>query len=323
MSKTGIPSDLVCEQEITVIVPLVVAALRERGYQVDTLRTDFNVWENLKRLKGSFDLAFNLAEAFGGGNTNEAVVPAMLEALEIPFTGAISSNMLFTRDKQKTNLFLKSLGIPVPSHQMFRRADEPFDPLLAFPLIVKPVRQEASIGIYFDNVVTSENILRQKIADTLKLYKEPALVEEFIDGRELSVGIIGNHPALHVFPALEFLFTDARSPLQRIRSYEYKWGGKIEQMVRASLTGDVEKQLAEFSLRAFLACDCQDYARFDYRLSPNRGIFLLEVNYNPGIGPNTHGLNNTLTKMASFDNLSFEDFIEKIICTAAQRCGLS
>ena len=98
----GIPSDLICEQEIKIIVPLVVDLLTKRGYLVDTIKADLNLWEELKKRKNEFDLVLNLAEAFGDGNSNETLIPAMLEGLGIPFTGASSHNMHFTLDKEKT-----------------------------------------------------------------------------------------------------------------------------------------------------------------------------------------------------------------------------
>jgi D-alanine-D-alanine ligase len=319
--KKGIPSDLICEQEITIIVPLVEKFLRERGYEVETLETTYSLWEDLKERKGSMDLVLNLAEGFGGGNTNETFVPAMLEALDIPFTGASSHNMHFTLDKEKTNIVLGRYGIPYPPHQLFRNRDEQLRANMPFPLIVKPVREEASVGIYTNSVVSNEEDLKLRIAEIFERYRQPALVEKFIDGREISVGIVGNNSDLHIFPPLEFLFEGSKSSLEKIRSYEYKWGGEKEQMVRANLPQRITAQLLEYSHIAYMAMDCRDYARIDYRISGNN-IYLLEINYNPGIGPNTHGLNNTLTMMASFENLSFGDLVENIIKTAAKRCGI-
>ncbi|MDO8469989.1 MAG: ATP-grasp domain-containing protein [bacterium] len=317
--KKGIETDLVCEQEITIIVPLVKRFLQKNGYSVQTMETDFNLWEKLKRKKKSVDIVLNLAEAFGGGNTNETLVPEMLEALEIPFTGASAHNMHLTLDKEKTKLVLAYYGVPIPKHQVFRHPEENLASGLMFPLIVKPIREEASIGIYRDSVVSSRKQLRVKVQTVLKNYRQPALVEEFIKGREISVGMIGNAFDFIIFPPLEFIFSEAQSPLEQIRSYEYKWGGKREQMTRASLPRKTVRKLEEYTRIAYKVTECRDYARMDYRLDDAGNIYLLEVNYNPGIGPNTHGLNNTLTMMASFVGISFEDLVEKIISIAHKR----
>ena len=321
--KKGTAVDLLCEREIEIIVPLVRALLAERGYEVETLATTINLWDELKARRKGVDLVLNMAEAFGGGNADEPLVPAMLEALRIPFTGASAHNMHLTLDKEKTKLVVKGYGIPVPEYQLFRSDSEPLRADLAFPLIVKPVREEASIGIHADSVVTDEADIRVKVNRVLRLYRQPALVEQFVVGREISVGVIGNGGGLHVFPPLEFLFTQANSSLAAIRSYEYKWGGKKEQMVRAELLEETTQQLLDYTTRAFVATECRDYARMDYRVTDRGDIYLLEINYNPGIGPNTHGLNNTLTMMASFEGYGFEDLIEWLVKTAARRQGLS
>jgi D-alanine-D-alanine ligase len=148
------------------------------------------------------------------------------------------------------------------------------------------------------------------------------LIEEFIDGREISVGVIGNGSNIRILPALEFLFPDATCPEECIRSYEYKWGGRKEVMVEASLDPATMAILRSWTLLMFKACECRDYARMDFRVTSDR-IFLLEVNYNPGIGPNSHGLNNTLTMMASFEGRSFEALVIEIVETAAARASIA
>lgn len=321
--KRGVKEDLICEQEITTIVPLVAELLSARGYQVEVLETRIDLWEQLKALRGEIDLVLNMAEAFGETNANETLVPAMLEALDIPFTGAGAHNMHLTWDKEVTKSLLGWYGVPMPQHQIFRDGHEVLSNKLKLPLIVKPAREEASVGIHLDSVIDSEEKLQGKISDTLSKYGPPVIVEEFIEGREISVGIIGNTPDLIAFPPLEFLFYNTNSPLEEIRSYEYKWGGTKEKMVRANLTEGLVTRLVEYTKTAYLATECRDYARMDYRLDDEGNIYLLEVNYNPGIGPNTHGLNNTLTMMASFVGLTFEDLVERIILITAKRYGLA
>lgn len=318
--KKGLPSDLTCEKEIEIIVPLVADLLRSKGYEVLLLEATKSLWGILSDIKGKIDMVLNLAEGFGGCNTNETFVPAILEVLEIPFTGASFRNMSFTMDKEKTNLVVASYGVPVPRRQLFRsEVALPIKTCLRFPVIVKPVREEASVGITHESVVVNQEALAKQVLQVWSLYGQPALAEEFVEGREISVGVIGNGPDVHIFPPLEFVFDDQVPTLQRIRSYEYKWGGKKESMCKANLPTDVVRKLKEYTRVAYTVTDCQDYARVDYRLTKDGEIFLLEVNYNPGIGPNTHGLNNTLTMMASFESCSFEDLIERIICTAKKR----
>lgn len=319
--KHGCQEDLVCEQEITIIVPLVVELLREKGHEVETMKADPNLGNELAARKSQFDIVFNLAEGFGGTNSQEVFVPALLEALEIPFTGASLRNFVFTRDKAKTNLILGNYGVPTPRRQVFYPHQEIVEHNLRFPLIVKPVHEGASIGITYNSVVSNRDGLIRQVQNVFNLYQQPALAEEFIDGREISVGCVGNRPDIQLFPPVEFIFDSSIPILRRIRSYEYKWGGGRENMTKANLPKDVIRRLLDHTRTAFLVMDCQDYARMDYRVLDTGEIFLLEVNCNPGIGPNSHGLNNTLTMMASLAGHSFEDFIELILLTAKERCG--
>jgi D-alanine-D-alanine ligase len=315
--RKGTAAELSCEAEIEIIAPIVRDILVRSGHVVDMLETTFELWEELKRRRTWYDIAFNLAEAFGGTNSHEPLVPSMLEALNIPFTGASSHNMMLTTDKIATKRTAQALGITTPRYAVAYSAVPPSRDL-RFPLIVKPAREEASIGVTLDSIVHDELALLRQVAQASLHYRQPVLIEEFIKGQEISVGIIGNASKTRVLPALEFIFEDAQNEYQKIRSYEYKWGGRRETMVPASLDADLQQTLNNWALGLYEACECRDYARMDFRVGPT-GAHLLEVNCNPGIGPNTHGLNNTLTMMASFDGQSFEALLLEVLETGAAR----
>jgi len=320
--RKGSATDLSCEVEIEIIAPMIEDILRAAGHKVEHRETTYGIWEQLRDTRGDFDLVFNLAEAFGGTNSYEPLVPAMLEALQIPYTGASAFSMMLTLDKGATKRVAQSLGIRTPCFAIA------YDDLpaavsdLRMPLIVKPLREEASIGITPDSIVSDLGELPARVAALHGLYRQPALIEEFIEGREISIGAIGNGRNVRTLPPLEFLFAEAASPREQIRSYEYKWGGKKEVMVPAMIDDALAAQLHTWTATLFEACECRDYARMDYRVNDD-GAYLLEVNYNPGIGPNTHGLNNTLTMMSSFEGGSFETLVLDIVETAAAREGLA
>jgi D-alanine-D-alanine ligase len=320
-ARKGTKDDLSCEFEIEIIAPMICEILNRAGHAAELCEATYELWEHLKASRSSFDLIFNLAESFGGTNCYEPLVPAMLEALQIPYTGASSHSMILTLDKVLTKRVAQSLGVSTPRYAVAYDQLPPDIAGLRFPLIVKPVREEASIGITFDSVVHNLKALYDRVSHVKRFYRQPALVEEFIAGREVSVGAVGNGTNLRILPALEFLFEEAEGSEQKIRSYEYKWGGKKETMVRANLNEAVLQMLRSSTSRMFEACECRDYARMDFRVN-DEGVFLLEVNYNPGIGPNTHGLNNTLTMMASFEGRDFEDLVLEIVEAAAEREGL-
>jgi D-alanine-D-alanine ligase len=316
----GVSRDLVCEAEMSIIVPLVREVLTSAGHQVSVLECDWAFWETLKRSRHDFDLVLNLAEGFGGTNSGEPLVPAMLEALDVPFTGASSANMYLTLDKEKTKYVALACGVPCLPHEIIRGTNPNAEiRRFGFPVIAKPIRQEASVGIYLDNVVLDSGALNEKIRHMLKAYRQPVLLEPFVVGREISVGLLGNGDEVVAFPPLEFLFPDAAVPTQAFRSYEYKWGGRKEVMVRAELPAQTEHDLLRYSLEMFKATECRDYARIDFLISDSGAVYFLEVNYNPGIGPNTHGLNNTLTMMAGFAGIEFEELIVRLVDVAHRR----
>ncbi|MEI6296403.1 MAG: D-alanine--D-alanine ligase [bacterium] len=320
--KRGNKEDLICEKEITIIAPLVRDVLQSKGHSAELMESTPDLFDKLSAIKGKVDIVFNLAEGFGGSNSSEVFNIAILETLEIPFTGASLRNFIFTRDKGKMNLILSTYGVPTPRRQVFYPEQDVVAVDLRFPLIVKPMYEDASIGITYDSVVSGIEELSKRVKYVAQLYRQPVLVEEFIQGREISVGCIGNRSDIKIFPPLEFVFGENIPPYQRIRSYEYKWGGGKEGMEKAILSDELVRLFQEYTRIAFLMTDCCDYARMDYRLSDDGKIFLLETNCNPGIGPNSHGLNNTLTMMASFLGYSFEYLVEQILLIAQKRYGL-
>jgi D-alanine-D-alanine ligase len=146
------------------------------------------------------------------------------------------------------------------------------------------------------------------------------MIEPYISGRELSAGVLGN--AVHdVLPICEFLFPD-EDPLRRFRAFENKWLAGQEHMVSPTeLPPDTTSQVQKYASMAHRALRCRDYSRADFRIDANGHVWFLEHNYNPGIGPNSHGLSNTLTRMFELRGQSFGDLLEAILNAAAQRYG--
>ena len=227
--KKGRLEDLACEQEVLIIAPIIVDILRGLGHEATIMNAGLELWNELRQRRNQIDLVFNLAEGFGGANSNEMFVPAMLEALGIPFTGPSFRTYVFAYDKWKSATILGTFGIRHPAARLFHMGDTISPAGITFPAIVKPVHEDASIGITYDSVVMNAADLVDRIERVHELYGQSALVEEFIAGREISVGCIGNGSDIHVFPPLEFIFGKTMPVERRIRSYEYKWQGKRRQ----------------------------------------------------------------------------------------------
>ncbi|MEO9133248.1 MAG: hypothetical protein ABI240_18830, partial [Sphingomonas sp.] len=181
------------------IAPLVREALINRGHAVELWEANFDLWERLKSRRHDFDIVFNLAEAFGGTNRFEPLVPAMLEALSIPFTGACAQTMAVTLDKVVTKRIAAALGVTTPRYLVAKSGIHDVGDL-TYPLIVKPVREEASIGISHESVVNDLAALNARVGLVQRMYGQPSLVEEFVNGREVSVGMVGNGAGLRVLP---------------------------------------------------------------------------------------------------------------------------
>ena len=196
----------------------IMAALRSRGHEVTFLEGNIGLVESLPKLKP--DICFNICEGHFG-DAREAQVPAILEMLRIPYTGSRVMTLALALDKPMTKRVLTYHDLPTPAFQVFERVAEPLDASLQFPLFVKPSREGTGMGVGPDSVVHDEAQLRRQLERVFERYQQPALVERYIEGREVTMGLVGNlvSPAarrmpedenaprifkgLHIFPALE------------------------------------------------------------------------------------------------------------------------
>ena len=269
----------------------------------------------LRRLQP--DIAFNLCEAFWGDSRKEMHVAALFDLLGIIYTGAPPLSLGLTQDKARTKDLLSKHHLPTPKYCL-AKLGEHYSHVkdMTYPLIVKPRWEDASQGISNESVVSNEKKLLARIDYVHKTYHQGALVEEFIEGREINAAIIGNGP-FEVLPLSEITFhPDLAQP---IVSYEGKW---LEQSQQYKLTEPVcpaplktrtEMLLRDVALRAYKLLDCRDYARVDFRLRD--GVpYILEVNSNPDISPEAG-----LGRSASEADLSYPQLIARILALASKR----
>ncbi|MBI1800391.1 MAG: hypothetical protein HYR71_02025, partial [Chloroflexi bacterium] len=189
-------------------------SIEAAGYRVVIMEGGVDIVPQLRRLKP--DLAFNICEMHWG-DSREAHVPAILEMLRIPYTFSKPLALALAQDKPMTKRVLAFHGLPTPEFQEFARADEPLDPKLNFPLFVKPAREGTGMGVDGKSIVHSEAELRERVAWVIAAYREPALVERYIEGREITIGIAGNPGVEHSWRTM----TDGRA-----------YGGTFEEAVR-------------------------------------------------------------------------------------------
>jgi D-alanine-D-alanine ligase len=231
------------------------------------------------------DLIFNIAEGVEGRN-REAQVPALCELLGIPYTGSDSATLAIALDKALCKKVLSQHGILTPKFQVMETGRERLDGELKFPLIVKPNAEGSSKGIGTASVVDSEEELRANVTAIIDRYKQPALVEEYIHGREFTVGLLGSKRRLRVLPPMEIRFKDADND-RPVYDYVVKqeWEKHVEYECPAKLTEAENRAIEKVARATFASLECRDFARVDLRMAPDGKIYVFEVNPLPGMTP--------------------------------------
>jgi D-alanine-D-alanine ligase len=280
--------------------------------------------EDLKKKAGKIDLVLNLCdEGFCNEATKELHIPALLEQLNIPYTGAGPQCLAFCYDKSIVRGVAQEMRIPVAKGWLVLEDSELSELSLSFPLLVKPNCGDSSFGITQNSIAHNYEELLQILAETREKIGQdkPLLLEEFLPGKDISVGIIGNPPACTVLPITEEDYSAVPENLPRICGYEAKWipdspYWKIKS-VPASLPEETRREIEKCCLALFSRLGCRDYARFDWRLDAEGKPKLLEVNPNPGWCWDGH-----LAKMAAHAGISYPGMLAAIIETAKERYGL-
>jgi D-alanine-D-alanine ligase len=277
------------EHEILYTSDAVYDTLVKAGYDVERLsvaRDPLALVAGLKRLRP--DVVFNLFEGLADFGATEAHVAGVLEWAGIPFTGCPFQTLSLARSKHLTKRLFQGAGLPTPG--FFVVEELPFPPCsLEWPVIVKPALQDASVGLDQGSVVLTQHDLNERIASLLETYGPPVLVEQFIRGREMNVGLI-EAPDLQVLPPSEILFTSTEADFWPIVTYDAKWkpGSRDYEATPprypATVTARLREKLETLARQAFRLLGCRDYARVDFRVRAGKP-YILEVNPNPDFSP--------------------------------------
>lgn len=299
----------------------VARALLQKGHQVRL----FGFRDNLDQLTAGLraepaDVVFNLSERFRGQSALDYTVGAVLDMLNMPFTGASSEGLILARDKALTKKVLAYDGIRIPHFMVCRhgaKVQRPSD--LRFPLIVKPLDEDASVGIAQASVVRDDDALKERVAFIHEKFDTDAIVEEFIAGRELYIGVMGNDPPVPL-PPIEMVFSNDSTVESRIATFKAKWSVKyregrgIQNEIAKNLSDEVRQRLAEVAVRAYQAAGLRDYGRIDVRLAHDDAIYVVEANPNPYLADG-----EDLAWAAEEGGHLYPDFIEKIAEMALAR----
>lgn len=281
------------EHEILSTTKFVQRTLSEAGYDVYSLGVSRDPAMLIERIQDIRpEVVFNLFEGLADFGDTEAHVAGLLEWLEIPYTGCPYQTLCLARSKHLTKHLLAGAGLPTA--KFFVAEDVPVEDCpLGWPVIVKPATQDASVGVDQGSVVTNLDRLNDRVAYLLENYGSPVLIEEFIRGREFSVGLIQT-PELHALPVSEILFIDKDPDFWPIVTYDAKWkpGSRDYEATPpkypARVSPHLRGKLEMLAKRAFRLLGCKDYARVDFRVRGSKP-YILEVNPNPDFSP-TAGL---------------------------------
>lgn len=332
-----ISPDAWAELDSATTMQALVTVLERAGHVAQFFEGDLTLVDALPRFAP--ELCFNLCEGHFG-DSRESHIPALLELLRIPYTGSGVLALSVTLDKALTKRVLAFHGLPTPPFQVFESATEALDPRLQFPLFVKPVREGSGIGIAKQSVVCDEAQLRTRIAWLLATYQQPALVEHFISGRELTVGVFGNRQTalsvtagsawqglrqvqgIAVLPPYEVLLEGREHGVYTFKKKSSNADGWLlgrDYLCPTTLDAALQREIEQLAVAAFLRTGCRDLARIDFRLEADtQRPYILEVNALPGLSPGW----SDLCFEALAAGIGYDELVLGILAQATRRLGL-
>jgi len=302
----------------------IEGALRAGGHEPRRVMVDSEVEPLVRALTNEHpDLVINLAESFAGKSALESNIAALLNLLDLRYTGSSPAGLLVAGDKTLSKKVLRFHGIKTPGFATVYRGMVDWAGDIQFPLIVKPPQEDASLGITQKSIVRDIRELLEKIAEIQGEYQSPALAEQFIDGREYYVGVLGNQNA-RALPVIELDFSKYPADRPRIASWEAKWGDEgdakgaefegTESIFPEDLPDELRDRMQKVAVDAFHALRLRDYARIDMRVTDAGDIYIIEVN------PNCYlEARSEFARAAERDGVAYDALIGQIVELAAAR----
>lgn len=313
--EDGEPPDSNAELDSESTVNAIADALRAYGHHPVLIEADESAYGRIRQRR--LDIVFNLSEGIRG-ESRESHIPAMLEMLGIPYTGSGVLTLALTLDKPLTKKVLSYHGIPTPRFKVFA-SDKDVDARgLSFPVFVKPAHEGSSMGIspscHCDNVKE----LREEVRRLVSQYRQPVLVEDFLPGREFTVGILGNKSPV-IFPIMEINFDAVPKEHGRIYSRQFKtdWSDDVYYLCPAPVSPELEQQIKDTALKTYRVLGCRDLARVDLRLDKHAVPNVLEVNPLPGMAPGF----SDYPRIAEKGGWSYTELVNGILESALRRLG--
>jgi D-alanine-D-alanine ligase len=311
----------------------LVEAIRVGGHDCEFLEGDITLYDTVRQYKP--DICFNICEGHVG-DAREAQVPAILEMLRIRYTGSKVMTLALALDKPMTKRVLTYHDLPTPSFQVFERVGEPLSTDMEFPLFAKPSREGTGIGVTADSIIYTEEQLRDRVSALVKRYQQPVLVERYIEGREVTLGLVGNlvgpaarrlpdndeapriQAGLHFFPPLEVdLSPYQESDAVYSNRLKVDLAEELNYICPAPLESTLLADLTWYTAAVFRVTGGLDVSRVDFRLDAhdNWKPYILEINPLPGLSPKS----SDLVIEAAAQGIGHTELVNMILNTALER----
>ncbi len=314
--KENDPPDANAEFDHPGTITLIAAAIKNNGFQVKKIGNVANLIDNINNL--DVDIVFNISEGLVGRN-RESQVPVLLEMAGIPFVGSDALSLGISLDKIMAKKIFIAEGIRTPKFFEIKSIDETALNIdhLKYPLIVKPRFEGSSKGLNEASRVGNKDELRKQIDYVVNNYKQPALVEEFIQGEEITVALIGNDPA-EVMPIVQIMI-DGKSKLNdKFYTFAHIKSDRLEYACPARISNELKKEIADLAVKTFEAIECRDFGRVDFRIDDNGKPYVLEINPLPSLSSE-----DVFMIVAKELGMSYDDMIVKILKSALKRHNLN
>jgi len=323
----GLPLDCMAELDSEETIQAVAQALEVGGHEVILLEADEQFPERLNSTRP--DIVFNIAEGIYG-ECREALVPAMCEFFGIPYTGSGVLTLSLSLNKARANDILNCQGVLVPPYQVFYSSHDKLKLSCGFPLIVKLLHEGSSMGLSRKSVVKDDVELRDQVQYLIDTYHQPALVQKFIQGREFTVGVLGNDHQ-NTLPITEIVFNDPYgivtfcpdeemfSMVEQARGEQFLKEFKSQVVPKkvicpAQVSSELAERINQTVVHAFIALECRDWGRVDMRMDEKGKLYVLELNPIAGIAPGYW-----LPNSAAVAGLDYPAFINRILDIAWER----
>lgn len=291
-------------EQMDLTVKAIEKALMANGHKVTRIAATIDLLRDIKAIEG-LDVIFNACTGISN-KIEQANVVGMLEMTGIPFVGSSLSTHIFGLHKHISKLLFKNVGIPTANFQVFYTGEEAVKLNLEYPLIIKPEHEGSSLGITDDSLVYNELDLKKGIHKVLSVFNQPALVEEFIVGREFTVGVMGNDE-LEVLPIQEIIY-DTKDG-KGYMTVDIKARDAVELKCPADLSTKETEIIKDYAAKAYKALSCNEYARIDVRLDADGTPYFLEINTLPGMQPEY----SDFPRVAKAGGYTYESLIQKLL----------